>query len=135
MHMDKSKLGSGSVASGLVSGGKVDAEEFAKGVVSAERVSDTEIKGTLDLTKSAPSVVTADELAALGPEAKNVPFTATLDGDGRIAKFVISMPKVADYPAADLTTIFSNYGSEVAIAKPAAAETVEAPELIYQLTA
>ena len=82
-------------------------------MVSAEKVSATEIKGTVDLAKSAPGIASAAELAKLGDEAKNVPFTATLDAEGRISKIVISMPTVGDYPAADMTTTFTDYGTSV----------------------
>ena len=37
--------------------GSIGADSFVKGVVTAEKVSDTEIKGTIDLTKSARDVL------------------------------------------------------------------------------
>jgi len=132
MHIDKSKIGNAGLISQFTpSQESVGANSFVKGVVTAEKVSDTEIKGTLDLTKSAPGVLQKDQIAAFGEEAKKVPFTATLDAQGRISKLVLNMPKAGTLPAADLTTTYTDYGATVTIAKPAAAEVVEAPDLIY----
>lgn len=132
MTIDQAKIGKSGLAAGLVPGpDSLTPESYVKGVVSATTVSETEIKGTIDLTKSAPSVVPAAEVAKLGPEAKVVPFTVTLDSEGRIVKIVINMPKVGDFVAADLITNYTDYNGTVTVTKPAAAETVPAPELIY----
>ena len=132
MTVDRTKIGTSGLAASLVPGGdSLTAESFIKGVVSAEKVSDTEIKGTIDLGKSAPSIIQASEIATLTPETKIVPFTATLDGEGRIIKIVINMPKVGDYAAADLTTNYTDYNAPVEVTKPPAADTVAAPEMIY----
>ncbi|HEX6873782.1 MAG TPA: hypothetical protein VF163_21995 [Micromonosporaceae bacterium] len=133
MHVDKSKLGSGGLAGSLTPGGdNMTAESYVKGVVTAEKVSDTEIKGTLDLTKSAPAGLDSSDVAALGEDAKKVPFVMTLDSEGRVTKVVISMPKVGEYPASELTTTYADYGTTVTVEKPSAAETAEAPALVYQ---
>lgn len=134
MHLDATKVSGSSLSLGLKPGGgdALGAENYIKGVVTAEKLSDTEIKGTLDLTKSAPPGTSSDDLAALGAEAKNVPFTATLDSEGRLTKIVIKIPKVGEFPASDLTTTYSDYGTPVNLEKPAAAEVVEAPAMIYQ---
>lgn len=132
MVFDKKKIGgAGLVASLIPSGDSGTPEAYIKGVVSAEKVSDTEFRGTIDLTKSAPAVVPASDLAKLSPESRNVPFTATLDAQGRINKIVIKMPNVGSFQAADLTTTFTDYGAPVEVATPAPAETVTAPETIY----
>ena len=81
-------------------------------MVSAETVSATEIKGTVDLTKSAPIALPASEVAKLTADQRIVPFTATLDSQGRIVKTVVNMPAIAGYPAAPLTTSYSDYGTD-----------------------
>jgi hypothetical protein len=130
--LDKKKIGNSGLAASLVPGGDTGTPEtYIKGVVSAEKVSDTEFKGTIDLTKAAPAAVPANELASLAPETKNAPFTAKLDEQGRINTIVIKMPKVGSRPAADLTTTFTDYGASVDVPKPAPAETVTAPEAVY----
>ncbi len=132
MTVDRTRIGTSGLAAGMVpSSESLTPESYIKGVVSAEKVSDTEIKGTIDLTKSAPSLIPAADIAKLPPESKNVPFTTTLDGEGRVMKIVINMPKVGDYAAADLTTTYSDYGAPVTVTKPPAAETIAAPEIIY----
>lgn len=133
MHVDTAKLESSSMSLGLKPGNdSVSIDNYIKGVVTAERVSATEIKGTIDLTKSAPPGTSSDDLSALGAAAKNVPFTATLDDQGRVSKIVIKMPKVGGYPASDLTTTYADYGVPVELAKPAPTEVVEAPSMIFQ---
>ena len=106
-------------------------DAYVKGVVSAETVSATEIKGTVDITKSAPTALPASELNKLTNEQKIVQFTATLDDQGRITKTVINMPAVAGYPAAPITTNYTDYGADITIEAPAADQVVPAPETIY----
>jgi len=130
MHIDKAKVKPGSVLT--VDPNSIGVEHYVKGVVSAEKSGDTEIKGTIDLAKSAPVGVDAGDIANLPAAERIAPFTATLDGDGRISKIVIMMPKVGQFPASALTTTFTGFGAAVEVAKPAAAQTVEAPDLIYQ---
>ena len=108
-------------------------DSYVKGVVSAEIVSATEIKGTVDLTKSAPIALPASEVAKLTAEQRIVPFTATLDSQGRIIKTVVNMPAIAGYPAAPLTTSYSDYGATITITKPPESSSVDAPEAIYLL--
>ena len=131
MRVDAAKVSTASL--GLTSGTDTSAaDSIVKGVVSAERLSDTEISGTIDLTKSTPPGVSADDLRALPATNRIVPFMATLDGEGRFAKIVIKMPAVAEFPASDLTTTFADYGTAIAITRPATAEVVPAPDMIYQ---
>jgi hypothetical protein len=131
MRVDAAKVPAGGI--GLKPGADTVApDSIVKGVASAERVSDTEITGTIDLAKSAPPGVAAADLEQLPAANRIVPFTATLDGQGRLAKVVIKMPAVAQFPASDLTTTFADYGTTVDIAKPPAADVVPAPDMIYQ---
>jgi hypothetical protein len=133
LTIDRSKIASTGLAASLIPGGDSTLPEtYIKGVVSAENVSPTEIKGIIDLAKSAPKAIPAAEIANLTAESKKVPFTATLDDQRRIVKIVLSLPKISVFPASDLTTTYSDYGSPVQIAAPASADTVVAPDLIYQ---
>jgi hypothetical protein len=133
LKIDRAKIGTTGLAASLVPGGDSNLPEtYVNGVVSAQNVSATEIKGTIDLTKSAPKVIPAAELTKLSAESKTVPFTATLDSQGRISKITITLPAISVFPAADLTTTYSDYGTPVSIVAPAPADTVVAPDLIYQ---
>lgn len=108
-------------------------ETYLKGATEATVVSQTEITGKLDITKAAPVGVPADQLAKLSTTDRIVAFTATLDDTGRISKLVLKMPPVGAYPAADFTMTYSNWGvpATPAPTTPPAAQTVEAPDLIY----
>ena len=131
MRVDAERVST--VSLGLKPGADTSAaDSIVKGVVSAERISDTEISGTIDLTKAGQPGVSADDLRALPAADRIAPFAATLDGEGRIAKIVIKMPAVAEFPASDLTTTFADYGAAINVTKPAAAEVVAAPDMIYQ---
>ena len=131
MRVDAAKVSTASL--GLKSGADTSiADSVVKGVVSAERISATEISGTVDLTKTGPPGVSAADLQALPAADRIAPFTATLDREGRFAKIVIKMPAVAEFPASDLTTTFADFGAAITVTKPAAAEVVAAPDMIYQ---
>ena len=130
--IDTTKLNPNGLSASLVptaDSSTIDA--YIKGVVTAETVSPTEIKGTVDISKSAPVALPASELNKLTADQKVVPFTATLDDQGRVIKTVISMPAVAGYPAAPLTTSYTDYGAAVTIQAPGATEIVAAPDTLY----
>jgi hypothetical protein len=89
------------------------------------RADSTHLAGVVDLTK------------ATGPETAGkssvsdaaVPFTATLDGRGRLTE--LKMTGASDYSNLHIT--FSNYGSPTPIAAPAAADVLPAPPGLYQV--
>jgi hypothetical protein len=133
LKIDRTKIASTGLAASLVPGGDSTLpDNFVNGVVSAQNVSATEVKGTIDLSKSAPKVIPAAELAKLPATSQTVPFTATLDSQGRISKIVVSLPAISVFPAADLTTTYSDWGTPVQVTAPADADTVVAPDLVYQ---
>jgi hypothetical protein len=109
----------------------LSSDTLLKGVVTATQSSPTEIKGTLDLAKSAPPGVSADQIASMPANTRSVPFTVTLDAQGRVSKIVINMPAIGSFPASDVTTTYSDWGATVDAPKPAAAQTVEAPATLY----
>ena len=47
-----------------------------------------------------------------------LPFTATLDDDGRLTQLVLDMPKAGDTPAGKWTLDISGYGAQAAQTKP-----------------
>jgi hypothetical protein len=135
MHIDATKLPADlTFGIKLGSRGVLGVDTYVSGVTSAEKKSDTEITGKIDLGKAA-FPVGKDELTKLPDDQRIVPFTATLDAEGRISKLTISMPKVASFPAADLVLTYADWGKTVELSKPAAAETVEAPQMLYTLLA
>lgn len=83
--------------------------------------------GTLDLTKAAGlaglSQVTID---SYGAAASKVPFTATLDDQGRLSKLTITVPQ-----GDPIDVTYADYGAPVTAAAPAASEITEAPASFY----
>jgi hypothetical protein len=133
MRFNASKLSS-VINLGLGPGGDtLGAENYVKGVVSAEKAGRTEIRGIVDLARSVPPGTHAVDIAKLSAAAQKVPFAATLDGEGRIVKMVVTMPAVGEFPASELVTTYSDYGTTLDVAKPPAGQVVQAPDMIYQL--
>jgi hypothetical protein len=134
MHIDP-KQAPGAVRLGIKPG--VDTfgpGAYLGGVLTADIVSATEIKGTLDVTKTTPIAVAPDQLTALSADARKAPFTAALDAQGRVTKLLIKMPALAGFAAADLTLTYSDWGvaPNPAPVAPPAAQVIEAPQLIYE---
>src|SRR5262245_48331392 len=81
----------------------------------------THVTGTVDLTRSTGvSAPTPSDLQKAGPGAAKVPFTVTVDDQGRLIDLLIQ----ADAVDRDLTNdyAFSNIGTPAAVAAPAAAD-------------
>ncbi len=93
-------------------------------VANVTRTDATHLAGVVDLTK------------ATGPEAPGrssatdaaVPFTATLDGQGRLTELKITGAN----QDINLDITFSNYRSPTPIAAPAPADVLPAPDGLYQ---
>jgi len=83
--------------------------------------------GSLDLSKAAGlaglSQVTID---GYGAAAQKVPFTATLDGQGRLSKMTVTVPQ-----GDPIDVTYSGYGEPVSVTRPAPAAITEAPDNFY----
>lgn len=127
MHVDTAKLGAASTLRSSIEDPSYSAN-LLKVASSVEWDGTSKIKGTLDLTKAAGTSAAA--ATALGEQAKAVPFTATLDAQGRLVSMTVGMSKVA--PAVgvgDMEITYSNYGEPVTVEKPSG-KIVEAPASI-----
>jgi hypothetical protein len=92
----------------------------------------THVTGTVDLTRSiGVSAPTPSDLEKAGPGAAQVPFTATIDNQGRLIDLLIQ----ADAVDRDLTNeyAFSNIGSPGPVAAPAATDVAPTPTAVYQI--
>ncbi|GAA2401422.1 hypothetical protein Cme02nite_58510 [Catellatospora methionotrophica] len=124
MHIDVAKLGAQSTLRKSIE----DPSYTAKMLTTAAQVQwdgTGKVKGVLDLTQS-PSMNPA-MVGTLGDQIKAVPFTATIDDQGRLSTMTVALGAVA--PAAgvgDMTIAYSDFGAPVTIEKPAG-EIVEAP--------
>jgi len=129
LHLDASQVGEGSPLGMLSKDDPTGANNLIETVVNVRRAGERGFNGTLDLTKSA----TADEktLDVLGDKAKAVPFTATVDDQGRLTSTVVDLDAV-NSALGKVETTYSDFGASVTVEKPAADETVEAPAEIVK---
>jgi hypothetical protein len=129
IHIDPAKA-PGAARLGISPGTDIfGPDTYVKAVQTAKVDSNTQISGVIDLTKTALPGLSATSLAG-GPTT--LPFTASLDSQGRISKIVVKVPSLGQaVPAADLTTTYSNWGTQVDSTPPPTAETVEAPPIVY----
>jgi hypothetical protein len=130
VHIDPAKA-PGAARLGIAPGKDIfGPDTYIKAVTTANVDSPTQISGTIDLSKTTlPGLALT---AAGGFSAPAVPFTVTLDSQGRVAKIDVKVPAVGTaVPAADLTTTYSNWGATVDATPPPADQTIEAPALVY----
>jgi hypothetical protein len=78
------------------------------------------ITGTLDATTidDNDGMVDTDDIKAMGAAAKSLPYTATLDEQGRLSDVTIDVPKAGDTPAGTWTFAVTGYGAQKAQQKP-----------------
>ncbi|GAA0447110.1 hypothetical protein Ade02nite_85430 [Paractinoplanes deccanensis] len=82
--------------------------------------------GSLDVTKAA-GLAGVSQVTVDGTQAQKVPFTAQLDDQGRLSTLTIEIAN-----AQPLEVRYSDYGTPVTAARPAASEITEAPDSLYQ---
>ncbi|WP_305785088.1 hypothetical protein [Symbioplanes lichenis] len=109
--------------------------DLLKTASTAEREDDV-ITGKLDVTAAGDDTHLLGQSAFAGVDAtagKAVPFEATLDGDGRLTKLVLDMPKTSDAEAGKWTVEVSQYGSAAQQEAPPADQVQEAPDSAYEM--
>lgn len=111
------------------------ASALLDGIVTAERKADGSYAGTLDATKTGAGqqVWTARELSEYAAKLEAVPFTATLDAQGRLGALTIDVPGVGSNTAGKYTTTITGYGTGKPVEAPPAAETREATAQTYEM--
>ena len=123
MHVDTSKL-KGDAAKQLgmdtASADVTGAGALLGTVVTAQGDART-VTGTLDATKITEDLgmVNTTDIKAMGPAAAALPFTASLDDQGRLTKLELDAPKAGDTPAGKWTIDLTGYGAQKAQEKPA----------------
>jgi hypothetical protein len=134
MHLQQSKLKDQANLGLFNTKDDTDPAESAKllkGVVDAQKVDATHYKVTFDLTQTTSSAVDAAVLTKLGDKAKSVPGTVTLDSQGRLSEVTVDLSAVD--PQATVKVTYSDYGAPVNVNPPPAADTVEAPQAVYDM--
>ncbi|MEV0430181.1 hypothetical protein [Micromonospora sp. NPDC050495] len=107
---------------------------LTQGITEVRQTGEGAYAGTVDVSKAAeagsldPAVITA-----LGTQAKTVPFTAKVDGQGRLSELVLQLSAAGQSAAQDIKITYSDYGSATAAQKPPADQVVEAPAEFYNL--
>jgi hypothetical protein len=102
--------------------------------VDVQSTGDRKYTGTLDLTKATDADIVDKKIVKdLGEAAKSVPFEATLDDKGRLSSLKINVPAGTKTKAQTWEVTYSDYGTAPKVEKPPAAETMEAPQAVYNL--
>jgi hypothetical protein len=131
VHIDPAKA-PGAARLGIAPGKDIfGPDTYVKAVETANADGSTQVSGTLDLSKTALPGLALAQLPAGADGKKTLPFTATLDGEGRIVTITVKVPAVGTLAAADLTTTYSNWGVTVDATPPPASQTIDAPPLVY----
>jgi hypothetical protein len=133
-HLDSSRLPAN--ASIGLRPGQIDPVNTA-GLISnttdVHATGSNEYAGSLDLTKAA-GLAGMDQVTinGYGASAQNVPFTASLDAQGRLSKLTITLPATNGQQVAPIEALYTDYGSPVTVTRPAASEVTEAPDNLYE---
>jgi hypothetical protein len=132
-HVDVSRLPDGANV-GLRPGqiDPVNTQKLLASTTDVRQADSRSYQGTLDLTKVAGITgVDPASVTAWGADAKNVPFTAGLDEQGRLSALTIQLPAVNGQQAQPLDALYTDYGIAVTAERPAASQVVEAPDSLY----
>lgn len=136
LHMQNSKLKDAEMAidfGNATSFDPGDSVEIVKSVVTAQRTGDGKYTGTTDLSQLADGdLIDDDTVTALAAKAKELPFTAVLDAEGRLTSLTVQIPAAGDIKAHAVEMTYSDYGKAAAPQQPAAGEIVEATAEQYE---
>ncbi len=130
LHVDTAKLGN-ALALGDTSNEPMQLTQLLDGLVDAQWVDATHMKGTFDLTKATgTSAPGAEELKKAGDKAKAVPFTAAFDDKSRLVSLKVDGSAID--PSMTIEAAYRDYGVPVNITKPSG-KIVEAPSTVYEV--
>lgn len=131
-HIDATKLGANPTLPVDPNGG-ANTAALLKNAVDVKRTDGTHYTGTVDLSNGTVSTPLGQpDIDRLGAKAKAVPFTATVDSQGRLSDLKLDFPAV-DPQIPAVTSTYSGYGSTVTATKPDPGQVTEAPDSLYQI--
>lgn len=108
--------------------------EVFENAAGVKRTSAGHYAGTVDLSKTnVGDIVDDDQLKALGTKASAVPFTAAVDGKGRMTELVVKIPAAGKTAANSYTVTYGSYGSAKSPSAPAASDQAAATAAVYDL--
>jgi hypothetical protein len=129
MKLDLSKMtGKDAMPFDLSSGDALELGKLITSVSDVKRTDATHLSGTIDLSAATgPNAPDAAAVQKAGAAAKAVPFTATLDSQGRLSELKVNGDT-------DLALDFqlTNFGSPSKVTQPPASDVIPAPAGIYQ---
>lgn len=132
MHMDATKFEGGKL--GMMSqGDAAKAQALVNALTDLKADGPNSFSGTLDMAKSSP--LGEDALKTLKGVDTKVPFTATLDDQGRMATMTMDMSGLAKgqqmpegMTLGKMVVSYSDFGTPVTVKIPAKSETQELPK-------
>lgn len=108
-------------------------EDLARAIVDVQKTGEGAYRGTIDLTKAPDSDVADEEMIKeLGAAASNIPFTATLDGQGRLTALTFELPAVGETAAQEIKIVYE-YGAGTPVQPPPADQVIEATDEMYEM--
>ncbi|MEO3925932.1 hypothetical protein ABGB07_18985 [Micromonosporaceae bacterium B7E4] len=133
MRVDASKIKAGSTLDIMPEDDPLGVNNLMKGIVDVERDGERGFKGTLDLTKS--PTADPESLKMFGDKVTAVPFTATIDDQGRLVEIAADTASVSPL-IGDMKVSYDNFGKPVELTAPKPSDVVEMPaELLGLLDA
>ncbi|MEH1015387.1 hypothetical protein V6U90_20010 [Micromonospora sp. CPCC 206060] len=105
-----------------------------KGIVDVEAAGEGAYAGTVDITGATEAGLLDEEIIkALGTKGAALPFTATVDKQGRLTALTIDLPAAGESKAHQVKVTYSDYGAATKVEQPPAAQVVEAPASTYEM--
>jgi hypothetical protein len=130
LHVDGTKIKSLAVLGIADPSDPTGANSLSKQIVTANKSGSGDYTGTLDLTKAAVAGIPVAAITSVGDKAKSVPFTASVDSQGRLTKLSFTVPAQGSMPDTPVTITYSDFGSSVNVTKPTS-NVQEAPQAVY----
>ncbi len=132
MHMDAATFKGGKM--GMMSqGGAAQTQALVNALTDLKADGPNNFSGTLDMTKSSP--LGEDALKTLKGVDMKIPFTATLDDQGRLTRMTMDMEGLAKgqqmpegVTLGKMVVSYSDFGTPVTVKVPAKSETQELPQ-------
>ncbi len=107
---------------------------LAKTIATIQKTGDRSYKGTLDLSKGSDAFG-LDEAAVrqLAERSRAIPFEATVNDAGKLATWKMTIPAYGAEKETPFELAYSEHGGKFPVTKPAAGETANPPQLVYDM--
>jgi hypothetical protein len=107
---------------------------LARSISTIQKTGDRSYKGTLDLSKGSDAFG-LDEAAVrqLAERARSIPFEATVNEAGKLATWKMTIPAYGAEKETPFELAYSEHGAKFPLTRPAAGETANAPQTVYDM--